>query len=105
MDPIVFVLRSIQNTANDKNTTASMTWDAINHATQAYGAPDIDYERFAKLFDSDPSIQAVVDNFDENGVQIKTNAGSAQPSVNPGSENKGASMVAAAAKRATKLGK
>ncbi len=98
------VLRSIQNTANDRKTTASMTWDAINQATQAYGAPDIDYERFAQLYDNDPTIQSVIDNFDENGIQIKTNAGSAQPTA-VGGENKGKSMVAAAAKRATKLGK
>lgn len=104
MDPIIVVLRSIQNAANDKHTTASMTWDAINRATQAYGAPDIDYERFAQLFDSDPAIQSVVDNFDQNGVQIKTNAGSPSPKM-MGAQEPGKSMVAAAAKHATKLGK
>ncbi len=104
MDPLVLVLRSIQNTANNKNSPASMTWDAINRATQAYGAPDIDYERFSQRYDNDPNLQSIIDNFDENGIQIKTNAGSASPKQ-VGGEDKGASMVAAAAKRATKLGK
>jgi hypothetical protein len=104
MDPIIVVLRSIQNAANDKNSTASMTWDAINRATQAYGAPDIDYERFAQLFDNDPAIQSIVDNFDENGVVIKTNAGSPSPEM-MGAKDTGTSMMASAAKHATKLGK
>ncbi len=104
MEPLIVVLRSIQNTANDKHTSASMTWDAINRATQVYGAPDIDYERFAQLYDNDPTLQSIIDNFDQRGVQIKTNAGSPSPEM-MGSADKGKSMVAAAAKHATKLGK
>jgi hypothetical protein len=102
MDPLVVVLRAIQNSANNQNSGAPLTWDAINRATQAYGAPDIDYERFAKLYDSDPTIQSMIDNFDGNGIQLKTDKGMEQPMV--GQEPK-TGMMAAAAKRATKLGK
>lgn len=102
MDPIVLTLRSIQNTANNNNSAAPLTWDALNNAAQHYGAPDIDYERFAKLYDSDPIIQSMIDNFDERGIQIKTDKGTEQPMV--GQQPK-TGMMAAAAKRATKLGK
>jgi hypothetical protein len=102
MDPLILVLRSIQNSANDRHSAAPLTWDALNRATQAYGAPDIDYERFAQMYDSNPVLQGIVDNFDQNGIQIKTQQGSAQPMQ--GEEPK-KGMMAAAAKRATKLGK
>lgn len=102
MNPLVVVLRAIQNSANNQHSEAPLTWDAINRATQAYGAPDIDFERFSQMYDNDPTIQGMVDNFDGNGIQLKTDQGSQQPAM--GQEPK-TGMMAAAAKRATKLGK
>jgi hypothetical protein len=66
---------------------------------RSYGAPSIDYNRFAKLFDSDPTIQGLIDNFDQNGIQIKSNAGEEQAAM-PQGPKEGKPMMAAAAKRA-----
>lgn len=76
-----------------------MSWQALNRAMQSYGAPGIDFQRFAKLYDSDPSIQDLVDNFDKSGLQIKTNAGSDMAGM-PQAPEEGKPMMAAAAKRA-----
>lgn len=76
-----------------------MSWIALNRAMQAYGAPGIDYQRFAKLYDSDPSLQDLVDNFDKSGLQVKTNAGDEMASV-PQQSGEDKPMMAAAAKRA-----
>lgn len=106
MDPIVLALRSIQNSANNKQATAApLTWDALNRVAQAYGAPDLDAESFAKLYDSDPVIQSIVDNFDGRGVQLKTDKGSAQPQGAMQGQEPQKGMMAAAAKHATQLGK
>jgi hypothetical protein len=50
-----------------------MTWDAINKMGQDYGAPDIDYDRFAARWESDPVLKQLVARFDGQGVVIKTN--------------------------------
>ena len=94
------VIRGLQNSANNKNVSAPMTWDALNRATQAYGAPDIDFERFSQLYDNDPVIQSMIDNFDEHGIQIKTNKGSEQTMQPQMGAAPGKPMMAAAAKRA-----
>jgi hypothetical protein len=78
-----------------------MTWEALNRAMRAYGAPAIDYQRFAALYDNDPTLQGLIDNFDQRGVQIKTNAGEEQ-SMQQAQQTpaEGKPMMAAAAKRA-----
>lgn len=107
MDPIVLTLRAVQNAANNQNppSEAPLTWDALNRAAQSYGAPDIDYERFAKLFDSDPTIQSIVDNFDEQGVTLKTDKAAEHPAQGNLQPAQNHNMMAAAAKHATTLGK
>lgn len=81
-----------------------MTWDALNRVTQAYGAPDLDFESFAARFDSDPVIQSIIDNFDEHGIQIKTAKGSAQASqAQPKDDNK--NVMRSTALHAVKIGK
>jgi hypothetical protein len=78
-----------------------MTWEALNRAMRAYGAPAIDYQRFAQLYDSDPSLQDLIDNFDQRGVQVKTVAGDQQGMQQAQqSPEEGKPMMAAAAKRA-----
>ena len=94
------VIRGLQNSANTKNVSAPMTWDALNRALGAYGAPDIDFDRFSQLYDSDPVIQSMIDNFDEHGIQIKTNAGSKQAMPAQHSAAPDKPMMAAAEKRA-----
>lgn len=51
---------------------------------QQYGAPNIDFDRFSDRFDSDPTIQAYVDNFDESGIVLKTHEGEKQQGLPQG---------------------
>ena len=98
-------IRAIQSNANQTKTGASLSWDAINNMGQQFGAPGIDFDRFAARFDSDPVLQGMVDNFDKSGIVLKTQ--SSQQQAQPGQQapEQGNPMMAAAAKRATKLGK
>jgi phage-related minor tail protein len=98
-------LRAIQSNANQKHAGASLTWDAINNMGQQFGAPGIDYDRFAARFDSDPAIQGIVDNFDKSGIVLKTAQAQQQTPAGPQAPEPGKPMMAAAAKRATNLGK
>jgi len=96
-------LRALQSSANnqganqDRHIDAPMTWDALNQAGQNYGAPDIDYDRFAARWASDPVLKQLVDRFDGQGVVIKTKGAEDEPEQG---EPKG-NEVSKMAKRAT----
>ena len=100
MDPLVMTLRALQAAADNKGTEAPMTWTALNRAASNYGAPAIDYDRFAARWDQDPTLQQIVDRFDGSGLVIKTQAQSNEPEV--GQQQQDGGEVAQMAKSATK---
>jgi len=65
-------LRALQAAANRQGTEAPMTWTALAHAGQNFGAPTIDYDRFAARWESDPILKQLVDRFDGAGLVVKT---------------------------------
>jgi hypothetical protein len=79
-----------------------MTWKALNAADAGLGSPNIDYDRFAARWETDPILKTLVDKFDENGLVIKTNSMSQQPAQ--GSPKAGKSDMETAAIRATRAG-
>lgn len=90
-------LRSIQSSANNENSEASLTWRAINSLCQSSGSPSIDFDRFSAQWDTEGEggiLHQLVSNFDQNGVTLKTDR--KQP--NQHSEKTG--MLKSAAKRA-----
>ena len=74
-----------------------MTWKALNVIGSNYGAPAIDHERFAALYDGDPNIQNIVDRFDQNGIVFKYPE---DQDITPKQEKTG--VVSQMAKRAAK---
>lgn len=70
-----------------------MTWRALNHACQSFGAPSVDYDRFAQRWDADPVIQDIVDRFDHSGLVIKTTSGMQEPAA-PEEKESGISKIA-----------
>lgn len=91
-------LRALQSAANNKQSQAQLTWDAINQTGQEYGGPNIDYDRFAARWDSDPILKQLVSRFDGHGVVVKTNAHEPKPGVG---EPPKPGLVSKMAKRAT----
>lgn len=103
MDPLVLTLRAIQSRANAAHSTAPLTWDAINNIGQDYGAPDIDYDRFAARWESDPILKQLVDRFNGQGLVIKTEKSQPEPEEQGNPEAKAAAnAVDNMAKSATK---
>ena len=96
---MVLTLRALQSAANNQHIEAPMSWDAINHTGQNYGAPDIDYDRFAARWESDPILKQLVDRFDGHGLVIKTDKKEDQPNSR---QHHGKDLVAQMAKSATK---
>ena len=56
-----------------------MTWDAINQSGEQFGGPDIDYDRFAARWESDPILKQLVARFDGHGLVVKTDNKEDQP--------------------------
>jgi hypothetical protein len=75
-----------------------MTWKALNAADAGMGNPNIDYDRFAARWETDPILKQLVDRFDANGLVIKTDSMSQKPEQ--GKEREG--NIARMAKHATK---
>ena len=100
---MVIKLQGLQATANNQQTQAPMTWQALNADNASSGAPSIDYYRFAARWDAEDEngiLHQLVDRFDKNGVVIKTQE--KEPEVVKGEKS---NVVSQMAKRATKLGK
>lgn len=95
-------LRALQAAADNTDSEAPMTWTALNRAASNYGAPAIDYDRFAARWDADPIIQQLVDRFDDSGLVIKTQRQSDSPEVAQQQQDTGA--VSQMAMSATKRG-
>jgi hypothetical protein len=79
-----------------------MTWDALNNSGQNYGAPDIDYDRFAARWESDPILKELVARFDEHGIVIKTDKHEPQPEQGEPKGNEVSKMAKRATQKALK---
>ena len=54
--------------------TAQFSWPAISKLIQNMTGQTVDYDSFKIEFDSNPELKNLIDNFDENGITLKTKA-------------------------------
>ncbi len=98
VDPLIMRLRALQAAADNQNTTAPLTWDAL----QNMGIP-VRYDEFAARWD-DPEegviLKKLVDKFDGHGLTVKTNE---KDKIAKTSHKE--KEISRMAKRATKLGR
>jgi len=89
--------------ATGNETSAPLSWKAINQLISASGNPEVSYDEFAQRWDSqepdDQILKQLVARFDGQGLVIKTKGSGSQPDM--GEPNPGKSSVAAAADQAT----
>ena len=74
---LVLVLRNMMGRANTGKSTkekASMVlnYDALSNIMKNMGYGAIDYDAFAKMYDSNPDLKSVVANFDADKVVLNT---------------------------------
>jgi hypothetical protein len=96
---IIRILTNLQSRADSKGVTAQFAWPAISKMMQNVTGQDVDYDAFKAQFDSTPELKNIVDNFDENGITIKTKAKKQEPGQ-VGDKQKAKNAVNTAAKRA-----
>jgi hypothetical protein len=66
------VLRNVMGRSNQKGSPLQLSYEALSNLVKNMGYGAIDYNGFQKLYDQNPSIQAIVKNFNDEGVEIAT---------------------------------
>jgi hypothetical protein len=66
------VLRNQMGRSDSKNSTLKLTWPALSNMMKNMGYGEIDSKGFQKIFDGNPSLQAIVRNFNDTGIIVST---------------------------------
>lgn len=70
-DRFVMVLRNYIGRAASKKASAKLNWNGLNKVLQTNGFElTADYETFKAMYDSIPTIQQMVKNFNADGIEL-----------------------------------
>lgn len=72
LDKVVIVLRNFIGRHSSKQAPATLNWASLSRVLSSAGASvAVDYDTFKSLYDSNLQIQAMVKDFNGNGVTLK----------------------------------
>lgn len=66
------VLRNLMGKANKQGSPLEFSYDGLSNLMKNMGYGSIDYGAFDKLYQSTPSIQAIIQNYNEDGITVAT---------------------------------
>lgn len=69
---LAVVLKNLIGRSNSKKEFATLSYEDLSTIMKNMGYGEIEYDEFAKVFDSNPALKSVVKNFDENGIVLAT---------------------------------
>ncbi len=70
-DRFIMVLRNYIGRAASKKAPANLNWNGLNKVLATSGFElTADYETFKAIYDGSPAIQAMVNNFNEKGIEL-----------------------------------
>ena len=112
---LIQVLRTVIGSADQKGTAVFLHFDKpgpndirsgarnldLNKLMQNVGAEQFDYGTFKAVYDTDPRIKSMIQNFSEKGIEPKTKQ---QTTNTPQGDTTGNNTVASMAKSATDVG-
>ena len=82
VDKFIMALRNHIGRASSKKSPAKLNWNAISSMSKSYGFEfAADYETFKSMYDSTPALQALVKNFNDEGIEL--NVPGAPDEANP----------------------
>jgi hypothetical protein len=82
LEKFIVVLRNFIGRAASKKAPVKLNWNALGRISTASGIElAADYETFKSMYDSSPALQALVKNFNDDGIELKVpGAPDAEPS-------------------------
>ena len=66
------VLRNLMGRANEKGSPLEFSYDGLSSMMKNMGYGAIDYNAFDRIYQSNPSVQAIIQNYDEDGIVVAT---------------------------------
>jgi hypothetical protein len=100
-DKLVMVLRNYIGRAASKKAPSKLNWNGLNQVLKASGFQiAADYETFKAIYDSSPAIQAMVQNFNDDGIELKVPGAPDATPNSPGTQDSQAEVDKAAASAA-----
>lgn len=99
-DRLVMILRNYIGRASSKKAPSKLNWAGLNQVLQSNGFElAADYETFKSIYDSNPAVQAMVKNFNDDGIELKV-PGAPDEKNSPGTQDSQAEVDKAAASAA-----
>lgn len=70
-DKFLMVLRNYIGRAASKKSPAKLNWNGLNQVLKTNGFElTADYETFKAMYDSSPALQAMIKNFNQDGLEL-----------------------------------
>jgi hypothetical protein len=99
-DRLVIILRNYIGRAASKKAPSKLNWAGLNQVLQSNGFElAADYETFKSIYDSNPAVQAMVKNFNDDSIELKV-PGAPDEKNSPGTQDSQAEVDKAAASAA-----
>ena len=91
-DRFVMVLRNYIGRAASKKAPAKLNWNGLNQVLRTNGFElTADYETFKAMYDGSPAIQAMVKDFNDDGIELKV-PGAPDEKNSPGTQDSQAAV-------------
>ena len=71
---LVNTLMNVKGDADDKNTSAHISFDAVSQIMKNTGHPAFSYDLFKQMYDNGKTLKNVVKDFDQEKITLKTDA-------------------------------
>ena len=69
---LVNTLTNMRGNADDKDSTAQISFDALDTVMKNTGYPTFNYNLFKTIYDKSETLKNVVDDFDQEKIVLKT---------------------------------
>ena len=100
-DKLVIVLRNYIGRAASKKAPSRLNWNGLNQVLRSSGFEmAADYETFKSIYDSNPAIQSMVKNFNDDGIELNVPGAPNEVPNSPGTQDSQAAVDQTAASAA-----
>ena len=80
LDKFIVVLKNFIGRYSSKGQAAKLNWKALDKITSSSGIELMaDYETFKAMYDSSPQLQAMVKNFNADGIELNIPGAKEEP--------------------------
>jgi len=91
-DDLITILRNLVGRSDSKHSPQSITYQALANMLKNLGYGEIDYDQFKGIYDNNPDLQAVIKNFNADGIELNTDIEKEKPPSTPVPVPKGPSV-------------